>query len=90
MKNAHERFGFAEFEEKLRDTSTRIRLTADCFIGERAERSAPSAGHLLSAFGSDVELAALWVQALNRCPQMSSDVHKISVFPLATNVRNMR
>ena len=39
MKNAHERFGFAEFEKKLRDTTTRIRLTADCFIGERAESS---------------------------------------------------
>jgi hypothetical protein len=47
MKNAHERFGFAEFEKKLRDTTTRIRLTADCFIGERAERGAPSVGHLL-------------------------------------------
>ena len=35
MKNAHERFGFAEFEKKLRDTTTRIRLTADCFIGEK-------------------------------------------------------
>src|SRR5664279_4672041 len=64
MKNAHERFGFAEFEKKLRDTSTRIRLTADCFIGERAERSAPSAGHLLSAFGTDVEVAALWAAIL--------------------------
>ena len=41
MKNAHERFGFAEFEKKLRDTATRIRLTADCFIGERAENSCP-------------------------------------------------
>jgi hypothetical protein len=64
MKNAHERFGFAEFEKKLRDTATRIRLTADCFIGERAERTAPSAGHLLSAFGTDVEVAALWAAIL--------------------------
>ena len=68
MKNAHERFGFAEFEKKLRDTSTRIRLTADCFIGERAERSAPSAGHLLSAFGTDVEVAALWAAILTEEP----------------------
>jgi hypothetical protein len=64
MKNAHERFGFAEFEKSLRDTTTRIRLTADCFIGERAERSGPSPGHLLSAFGSDVEVAALWAAIL--------------------------
>jgi hypothetical protein len=64
MKNAHERFGFAEFEKKLRDTTTRVRLTADCFIGERAEKTAPSAGHLLSAFGTDVEVAALWAAIL--------------------------
>jgi hypothetical protein len=68
MKNAHERFGFAEFEKSLRDTTTRIRLTADCFIGERAERSGPSAGHLLSAFGSDVEVAALWAAILSEEP----------------------
>ena len=64
MKNAHERFGFAEFEKKLRDTTTRVRLTADCFIGERAEKTGPSAGHLLSAFGTDVEVAALWAAIL--------------------------
>jgi hypothetical protein len=63
MKNAHERFGFAEFEKKLRDTTTRIRLTADCFIGERAGNG-PSVGHLLSAFGTDVEVAALWAAIL--------------------------
>ena len=68
MKNAHERFGYAEFEKRLRDTTTRIRLTADCFIGERAERSGPSAGHLLSAFGSDVEVAALWAAILSEEP----------------------
>jgi hypothetical protein len=68
MKNAHERFGFAEFEKKLRDTTTRIRLTADCFIGERAESSAPSVGHLLSVFGTDVEIAALWAAILGEEP----------------------
>ena len=68
MKNAHERFGFAEFEKKLRDTTTRIRLTADCFIGERAESSPPSVGHLLSIFGTDVEVAALWAAILGEEP----------------------
>ena len=68
MKNAHERFGFAEFEKKLRDTATRIRLTADCFIGERAEQTGPSNGHLLSAFGTDVEVAALWAAILGEEP----------------------
>jgi hypothetical protein len=68
MKNAHERFGFAEFEKRLKDTTTRVRLTADCFIGERADGSAPSAGHLLSAFGTDVEVAALWAATLGEEP----------------------
>src|ERR1019366_3178191 len=64
MKNAHERFGFAEFEKKLRDPTARVRLTADCFIGERAEKASSSDGHLLSAFGTDVEVAALWAAIL--------------------------
>ena len=33
-------------------------LTADCFIGEPADKNGPSQGHLLSVFGSDVEVAA--------------------------------
>jgi hypothetical protein len=64
MKNAHERFGFAEFEKRLKDTTTRIRLTADCYIGERADRNGRVQGHLLSAFGTDVEVAAFWAAAL--------------------------
>ena len=68
MKNAHERFGYAEFEKNLRDTTTRVRLTADCFIGERAEKAGPSDGHLLSVFGTDVEVAALWAAILAEEP----------------------
>jgi hypothetical protein len=64
MKNAHERFGIAEFEKRLKDTTTRIRLTADCFIGEPANKSGASQGHLLSVFGTDVEVAALWAAVL--------------------------
>jgi hypothetical protein len=68
MKNAHERFGFAEFEKRLKDTATRIRLTADCFIGEREAKAGSSHGHLLSAFGTDVEVAALWAAILGEEP----------------------
>jgi hypothetical protein len=64
MKNAHERFGFAEFEKRLKDTTTRVRLTADCFIGEPPNKSGASQGHLLSVFGTDVEVAALWAAVL--------------------------
>jgi hypothetical protein len=65
MKNAHERFGFAEFQKTLKDTTTRIRLTTDRFIGEEAEkdiRGAPA--HLLSVVGTDVEIAAIWAAIL--------------------------
>jgi hypothetical protein len=68
MKNAHQRFGFAEFEKRLRDTTARIRLTADCFIGEREAKTGASHGHLLSAFGTDVEVAALWAVILGEEP----------------------
>lgn len=64
MKNAHERFGFAEFEKRLKDTTTRIRLSADCYIGEPPDKNVPSQGHLLSVFGTDVEVAALWAAVL--------------------------
>jgi len=64
MKNAHERFGRAEFEKRLKDTTTRIRLTADCFIGEQPDKNSASLGHLLSVFGSDVEVAAFWAAVL--------------------------
>jgi hypothetical protein len=64
MKNAHERFGLAELEKRLKDTTTRIRLTADCFIGEHPDRSGASLGHLLSVFGTDVDVAAFWAAVL--------------------------
>jgi len=68
MKNAHERFGFAEFEKRLKDTTTRIRLTADCYIGERPDKNGRSQGYLLSAVGTDVEVAAFWAAILGNEP----------------------
>src|SRR3954463_10868480 len=65
MKNAHERFGRAEFEKRLKDTTTRIHLTADCFVGEQPDKNSVSMGHLLSVFGSDVEVAAFWAAVLS-------------------------
>lgn len=32
MKNAHERFGWLEFEKQLKDTRTRLRVALDRFI----------------------------------------------------------
>ena len=37
MKNAHERFGWLEFDKPLKDTRTRIRVALDRFIGENSE-----------------------------------------------------
>jgi hypothetical protein len=59
VKNAHDRFGYAEFGKKLKDTTTLIRLNVDCFIGECPEDGSGQ-GHLLSVVGTDVEVAAIW------------------------------
>jgi hypothetical protein len=68
MKNAHDRFGFAEFEKSLRDTTTRIRLTADSYIGESQINTSVCQAHLLSIFGADAEVAALWAAVLSDEP----------------------
>jgi hypothetical protein len=61
MKNAHERFGWLEFEKQLRDTRTKIRVALDRFIGEPPEsKEASGVCHLLSVFGSDVDIGAIW------------------------------
>ncbi|HZV04496.1 MAG TPA: hypothetical protein VE999_05350 [Gemmataceae bacterium] len=55
MKNAHLRFGFAEFEKAHKDAASRIRLIADQFIGEPESGDA----HLLSVFGGDSDVGAM-------------------------------
>jgi hypothetical protein len=61
MKNAHERLGCLEFEKQLRDTRTKIRVALDRFIGEPIEsKGATGVCHLVSVFGSDVDIGAIW------------------------------
>src|SRR3977135_3295967 len=61
MKNAHERFGWLEFEKQLKDTRTRLRVGLDRFISEPAEdKEASGTCHLVSVFGSDVDIGAIW------------------------------
>jgi hypothetical protein len=55
MKNAHLRFGFAEFEKVHKDAASKIRLIADQFIGEPESGDA----HLLSVFGGDSDVGAM-------------------------------
>ena len=61
MKNAHERFGWLEFDKPLKDTKTRIRVALDRFIGENSEdKEASGVAHVISVFGSDVDIGAIW------------------------------
>ena len=61
MKNAHERFGWLEFEKQLRDTRTKIRVGLDRFIGEPSNSKGVSeVCHLVSVFGNDVDIGAVW------------------------------
>jgi hypothetical protein len=61
MKNAHERFGWLEFEKQLRDTRTKIRVALDRFIGEPSQsKEATGVCHLVSASGNDVDIGAIW------------------------------
>jgi hypothetical protein len=61
MKNAHERFGWLEFDKQLRDTRTRIRVALDRFIGENSDdKEASGVGHAISVLGSDVDIGAIW------------------------------
>jgi hypothetical protein len=55
MKNAHLRFGFAEFEKVHKDATSKVRLIADQFIGEPESGDA----HLLSVFGGDSDVGAI-------------------------------
>src|ERR1700687_6064252 len=61
MKNAHERFGWLEFEKQLKDTRTRLRVALDRFVSEPAEnKEASGTCHLVSVFGNDVDIGAIW------------------------------
>jgi hypothetical protein len=55
MKNAHLRFGFAEFEKVHKDAASKVHLIADQFIGEPESGDA----HLLSVFGEDSDVGAM-------------------------------
>lgn len=69
MKNAHERFGWLEFHKRLKDTTTRVRLPLDRFIGDATkDKSSRQAGHLISGLGSDVDIGAIWAAVVSQEP----------------------
>jgi hypothetical protein len=55
MKNAHLRLGFVEFEKAQKGVVSKIRLTADRFIGEQKSGKA----HLVSIVGGDSDVGAI-------------------------------
>jgi len=59
MKNAHQRFGVLEYTKRTKDTTTRVRLRMDRFIGE-IERQGEGRAHLLSVLGGDSDVGAVW------------------------------
>lgn len=61
MQNAHERFGTLEFTKRVKDTTTRVQVYIDRLIVEPVKDGRGQArAHLISIFGSDAEVGALW------------------------------
>jgi hypothetical protein len=65
MKNAHERFGVLEYTKRMKDTTTRIRLHVDRFIGE-VENERNCKAHLVSVLGGDSDIGAIWAAVVEQ------------------------
>ena len=65
MKNAHERFGVLEYTKRMKDTTTRIRLHLDRFIGE-VESNGSCKAHLISVLGGDSDVGAIWAAVVEQ------------------------
>jgi hypothetical protein len=65
MKNAHERFGVLEYTKRMKDTTTRIRLRLDRFIGE-VESNGSCQAHLISVLGGDSDVGAIWAAVVEQ------------------------
>jgi len=65
MKNAHERFGVLEYTKRMKDTTTRIRLRLDRFIGE-VESEGNCKAHLISVLGGDSDVGAIWAAVIEQ------------------------
>jgi hypothetical protein len=65
MKNAHERFGVLEYTKRMKDTTTRIRLRLDRFIGE-VESNGNCKAPLISVLGGDSDVGAIWAAVVEQ------------------------
>lgn len=59
MKNAHQRFGVLQYVKRTKDSTTRVRLGMDRFIGEVQDKESGKA-HLVSVLGGDSDVGAVW------------------------------
>ena len=61
MKNAHLRMGSLEFSRSTDGAASRINVHLDRFVGEHpSTKGETGKAHLISVFGSDQEVAAIW------------------------------
>jgi len=65
MKNAYERIGILEYTKRMKDTTTRIRLHLDRFIGE-VESNGNCKAHLISVLGGDSDVGAIWAAVIEQ------------------------
>ena len=65
MKNAHERFGVLEYKKRMKNTTTRIRLRVDRFVGE-VDTERACKGHLISVLGGDSDVGAIWAAVVEQ------------------------
>jgi hypothetical protein len=65
MKNAHERFGVLEYTKRMKDTTTRIRLRSDRFVGE-VESEGTCKAHIISVLGGDSDVGAIWAAVIEQ------------------------
>jgi hypothetical protein len=82
MKNAHERFGALEYTKRMKDTTTRIRLRLDRFIGE-VESETTCKAHLISVLGGDSDVGAIWAAVID---QNQFSVEGPGIDPLTTSL----
>ena len=59
MKNAHERFGWLEFEKQLKDTRTRLRVALDGFVAKFWEDAT-------QVSTSQLSYAGIWIRQTGR------------------------
>ncbi len=65
MKNAHERFGVLDCTKRMKDTTTRIRLRLDRFIGE-VDGARNGKAHLISVLGGDSDVGTIWAAVIEQ------------------------